>query len=86
MSFTYLTSDEKRMIGHLLAEIRDPGPEQNFDKQTAAARLLVHAVEQGNSDEQTLRAVLTKHVQLHKTLDNALARWDDEGGAVGKAA
>lgn len=36
MSSTYFTSENMNMIEGLLAEVREPGPERNFDRETAA--------------------------------------------------
>ncbi len=82
MSSGYLTSRDMNVIERLLAEIREKGCERDFGKETAAARMLVHAVEQGSSDETTLRTMLAGHVDLHRTLDIGLSRWADESGAI----
>lgn len=83
MSSTYLTSDNMNLIERLLSEVRGSGPIRNFDRETAEARLLVGRVEGGTTSEDELRGALAHHVELHKIMDSALARWDGEGGSPG---
>lgn len=85
MSSTHLTSDNMNLIERLLSEVRETGPIRNFDRETAAARLLIQRLEQGTTNEDELRSALAHHVDLHEMLGGALERWDGEGGAIGNA-
>jgi hypothetical protein len=86
MSSTYLTSDNMNLIERLLSEVRGAGPIRNFDRETAAARLLIQRFEQGMTKESELRCALSHHMGLHKIMDSALERWDGEGGAIGSTS
>ena len=86
MSSTYLTSSDMQLIERLLAEVRDPGPERDFDQETAEARLLIHAVEEGTREANDLRCLLAQHRKLHRSLNAGLMRWEGEGGSIRKAA
>jgi len=69
MSSTYLTSDDMTLIERLLREIREEGPERNFDRETAAAWFLIQEIEKGSTGEIVLREKLAMHVDLHNALD-----------------
>ena len=85
MSSTCLTSDNMNLIEPLLAEVRESGPISNFDRETAAAHLLIQRVQQSTTNENALRSALARHVGLHEIMGGALERWDGEGGAIGSA-
>lgn len=69
MSSTYLTSADMRMIERLLGEDRQPGSGRTPDAEASAARLLVHAVEEGSSDEGELRTLLARHIDLARAAE-----------------
>lgn len=85
MSSTYLTSDDMNLIERLLGEIGEHGPLRNFDRN-AAARFLVQSFQRGATSEADLRASLSRHLNHHKAMDGAVARWDEEGGSTGNNA
>jgi hypothetical protein len=82
MSSTYLTSGHLKAIERILAEIR-PSLLQGTDRQTAAARFLIERFD-GDS-EAHMRAILDEYVEGLDSHQDALARWTDEGGAIGRA-
>jgi hypothetical protein len=82
MSSTYLKSANMTAIEKLLAEVR-PSLIQGSDRQTAAARFLAERFD--GEEEMHMRTVLAAYVKGLDAHNDALARWDDEGGAVGKA-
>lgn len=86
MSSTYLTSTDMTMIERLLAEVREPGPERSFDRETAAARFLIQHFTPNADAENQLRKKLAVHINTLDTVANAIARWDDDGGAIRRGA
>ena len=81
MSSTYLTSNDITMIERLLAEVRVAGTHHCADIETAQARLLIYAFEDGMSEESDLRRLLSGHVSLHNGLARSRQRWVREAGA-----
>lgn len=81
MSSNFLTSDDMTMIERLLAEVREAGPEPSFDIETAQARLLVHAFEEGTAGEADLRNLLAEHVKRHGILARSHQRRTTEDDA-----
>lgn len=83
MSSTYLTSADMNLIERLLGEVRERGPVQTLNEVTSAARLLIRRMESGLKSETALRGALAHHVGLRLVMDEAVSRWDGEGGEVG---
>lgn len=81
MSSNFLTSDDMTMIERLLAEVREAAPGPGFDIETAQARLLVHAFEEGMVGESDLRNLLAEHVERHGILTRSHQRWTTEDDA-----
>lgn len=79
MSSTFLNPVNITMISRLLRDARLPGDSQ--DLRTEAARYLTHRFQEGTFDEDRLRIALDQFIKKHKAMDNAVDRWDDEGGA-----
>lgn len=85
MSSGYLTSDHLNFLQRLLNEapagrIRDAG------NTATAARLLVKRFQTGMRSETALRGILATYDERQWiSMNDALARWDDEGGAVGSS-
>ncbi len=79
MSSTFLNSVNINMISRLLRDARLPGDSQ--DLRNEAARYLTHRFQDGTFDEDRLRIALDQFIKKHKAMDNAVDRWDDEGGA-----
>ncbi len=79
MSSTFLNPVNITMISRLLRDARLPGDSQ--DLRTEAARYLTRRLQEGTYDEDRLRIALDQFIKKHKAMDNAVDRWDDEGGA-----
>jgi hypothetical protein len=83
VSSTYLTSADINLIERLLGEVQERGPVQTLNEVTAAARLLIRRMESGLKSETALRGALAHYVGLRLIMDEAVSRWDGEGGAAG---
>ena len=83
MSSTYLTPADMTTVEKILAEVRPPLM-QGTDRQTAAARFLAERFD--GESEAHMRAILDAYVKALDAHDDALARWKNESGAVGKGA
>ncbi len=79
MSSTVLNSRNITMISRILRDARLPGDTQ--DLRTDAARYLTRRFQEGTFDEDRLRIALQQFIKKHRTMANAIDRWDDEGGA-----
>lgn len=86
MSSTYFTSENMNMIEGLLAEVREPGPERNFDRETAAAHFLIQHFTPKSIAIDDMRKKLAAHLGTLDALAIAYSRWDDEGGAIKQGA
>jgi hypothetical protein len=82
MSSSYLTSEDLRAIERILAGVR-PSLIPDSDRQTAAARFLVERFPGG--PETRLHNLVHAYLRDLDVHASALARWNDEGGAIGKA-
>ncbi|MBN9079687.1 MAG: hypothetical protein J0H84_26085 [Rhizobiales bacterium] len=82
MSSTYLTSANMTAVEKILAEVR-PSLIQGTGRQAAAARFLIERFDE--ESEAHMRAVIEEYVKGLDSHENALARWNDEGGAIGSA-
>lgn len=82
MSSTYLTSSHMRAIERLLAEVR-PALAHDTERHTAAARFLAERFEKGS--EAHMRAILDEYVKGLDSHQDAISRWLNEGGAIGKS-
>lgn len=80
MSSIALNSRNITMISRLLRDARKPGDTQ--DLRTDAARYLTRRFQEGTFDEDRLRIALNQFIKKHRSMANAVDRWDDEGGAV----
>ncbi|OYR21977.1 hypothetical protein CEV34_4778 [Brucella pseudogrignonensis] len=56
-----------------------PGDSKNL--RNKAARYLTHRFQDGMFDEGRLRMALKQFLKKQKSMDVAVDRWDDEGGA-----
>lgn len=77
MSSNYLTSENMSMIRRLLAEIRQRGSQPDPDRETATARF-----QNGTTTVDDLGKRLTRYAHQRTTMDRAIDRWDNEGGAL----
>jgi hypothetical protein len=82
MSSTYLTFADTKAIGKILAEVRPPLT-QGSKRETAAARFLTDHFKRAVSTSP--RALLSEYIKELDARECALAQWNDEGGATGKA-
>jgi hypothetical protein len=81
MSSTNLTSAHMTAIEQILAEVR-PSLIRGTPRRTAAARFLAERF--GEESDAHMRTILGAYVKALDAHDDALARWKDDGGAVGK--
>lgn len=79
MSSTYLNAVNITMVSRLLREARLPGDSKVL--RNKAARYLTHRFQEGMFDEGRLRVALKQFLKKQKSMDVAVDRWDDEGGA-----
>jgi hypothetical protein len=77
-----LTSSEMNMIGGLLIEGRRNYPERNLAFFSDPARLLVRSFQAGVTSQSGLRDVLNDYLAQPDSLDQAIDRWNDEGGLL----
>ncbi|CAN7517658.1 hypothetical protein [Brucella pseudogrignonensis] len=79
MSSTWLNAVNITMVSRLLREAMLPGDSKNL--RNKAARYLTHRFQDGMFDEGRLRMALKQFLKKQKSMDVAVDRWDDEGGA-----
>jgi len=79
MSSTWLNAVNITMVSRLLREAILPGDSKNL--RNKAARYLTHRFQDGMFDEGRLRMALKQFLKKQKSMDVAVDRWDDEGGA-----
>lgn len=79
MSSTWLNAVNITMVSRLLKEAMLPGDSKNL--RNKAARYLTHRFQDGMFDEGRLRMALKQFLKKQKSMDVAVDRWDDEGGA-----
>jgi hypothetical protein len=82
MSSTYLTPADMTAIEKMLAEVR-PLLVQGSGRKAAATRFLAERFD--GESETHMRAILNAYVKALDAHDDALARWKNESGAVGKS-
>jgi hypothetical protein len=79
MSSTWLNAVNITMVSRLLREAMLPGDSKNL--RNKAARYLTHRFQDGMFDEGRLHMALKQFLKKQKSMDVAVDRWDDEGGA-----
>lgn len=81
MSSTFLTTANLTEIETILSGVR-PSLVHGSGRHTAAARFLIDRFN-GKSDGHSV--VLAAYIEALDSREDALSRWNDDGGAIGKA-
>ena len=80
MSSNYLDASNISMITRLLREARRPNDPSDLNNN--AARFLVQKFNEGTCGESSLRIALKQFIARKISLNLAVQRWDNEGGAA----